>query len=130
MSELLPQEIQIWYVLPVLRKELARILVAEHHLSQKETAKLLGITPSAVSQYVHEKRATDLKLTKPIKEEIKRSAELLVKNGSSMIEELLRLLNHKLIQDLVCEYHKNQNPHLKKDCNICFSHNSSSVLKN
>ena len=45
------------YVLPVFRALVARELVTNYHLKQTETAKKLGTTQAAVSQYVASKRA-------------------------------------------------------------------------
>ncbi len=120
MSQLLPQEIQIWYVLPVIRKELALVLIKEHKLSQKRTAEILGVSAPAISQYINEKRATDVRLTKAMKEEIQKSAQLLMQEGGDMMKELMKLLNHKLIQELVCNYHRAHSKEIKKDCDLCF----------
>ena len=54
----LPIEIEYWYVLPVLRRELAKSLKELGKLRQKEIAKILGISESAVSQYLKGTRAT------------------------------------------------------------------------
>jgi len=45
------------YVLPIFRSMLAKELVQTYHLSQTETAKKLGTTQAAVSQYLSSKRA-------------------------------------------------------------------------
>jgi len=45
------------YVLPIFRSMLARELVQKYNLSQTETAKKLGTTQAAVSQYLSSKRA-------------------------------------------------------------------------
>ncbi len=45
------------YVLPIFRSLLAKELVQKHHLSQTETAKKIGTTQAAVSQYLSSKRA-------------------------------------------------------------------------
>src|SRR5512138_2667671 len=45
------------YVLPIYRSLLAKELVQEYKLSQTETAKKLGTTQAAVSQYLSSKRA-------------------------------------------------------------------------
>jgi predicted transcriptional regulator len=45
------------YVLPIFRSMLAKELVQKYHLSQTETAKKLGTTQAAVSQYLSSKRA-------------------------------------------------------------------------
>lgn len=54
----LPIEIEYWYVLPVLRRELAKSLKKEGKLRQKEIANILGISESAVSQYLKGTRAS------------------------------------------------------------------------
>ena len=51
----MPCEHAMWYVLPQIRAELARELVRSG-MSQREAAEKLGITPAAVSQYLHKKR--------------------------------------------------------------------------
>ncbi len=45
------------YVLPIYRSLLAKELVQKYHLSQTETAKKLGTTQAAISQYLSSKRA-------------------------------------------------------------------------
>jgi predicted transcriptional regulator len=45
------------YVLPIFRSMLAKELVQKFNLSQTETAKKLGTTQAAVSQYLSSKRA-------------------------------------------------------------------------
>jgi len=69
-----PQEIEVWYVIPAIRRELAEAMVAEGML-QKDIAAILGITSSAVSQYLHNKRAKMVNLDPHIKEEIKKVAK-------------------------------------------------------
>ena len=72
----LPCEEALWYVLPQIRSDLAKELI-KNGLSQKEVAELLGLTPSAVSQYAHKKRAGKFKTTAEYKAYIRKvSAEL------------------------------------------------------
>lgn len=119
-KQLLPSEIQVWYVLPVIRKELARVLVKEKNVTQKEAAAILGITEAAVSQYLNDKRGNDVDLTVAIKREIELSAEKLLEGDSTILEQTMHLLQHKLVNELVCDYHKQHDPMIKKDCSICF----------
>ena len=74
---LYPQEIEVWYTLPVIRKELAKELL-NYNLSQKEIAIKLGLTEAAISQYIHEKRATLINLDDKIKKAIQISAKKIV----------------------------------------------------
>jgi len=45
------------YVLPIFRSLVARELVNTYNLTQVETAKKLGTTQAAISQYINSKRA-------------------------------------------------------------------------
>ena len=44
MQHIMPQEIEVWYLIPALRKELARIFIKDYGLAQKKAAELLGIS--------------------------------------------------------------------------------------
>lgn len=52
------------YVLPIFRSLVARELINTYNLTQVETAKKLGTTQAAISQYINSKRA--LKSTEQI----------------------------------------------------------------
>ncbi len=54
----LPQEIEVWYIIPAIRKELARCLIQDHKITYEKTGNIMGITKSAISQYIRNKRAT------------------------------------------------------------------------
>jgi predicted transcriptional regulator len=70
----LPCEEALWYVLPQIRADLARELV-KNGSSQKEVAELLGLTPSAVSQYLHKKRGGKFKTAPGYKGYLKKMAK-------------------------------------------------------
>ena len=88
----LPCEKAIWDTLPIIRKEIACYMVHDFGLNQKEAAEILNITPAAVSQYKCNKRA-DKEIKNPsILNEIKKATELIINNGSTVLEtELCRL---------------------------------------
>ena len=71
MQETMPQEIEVRYILPAIRRELARIFIQEHNLSQKEAANVLGLTEAAISQYLHYKRAKEVVFSDIIVNEIR-----------------------------------------------------------
>jgi hypothetical protein len=86
----LPCETAIWEIIPIIRKEIVCCIVREHGLTQKDAAKLIGITPAAVSQYRCNKRA-DKEIKNPsILNEIKISAEKIINNGNH-ISEICRI---------------------------------------
>ena len=52
----IPCELVVWYVLPTIRREVARELVNSHGMSQAEVARKFGVTDAAISQYLKKKR--------------------------------------------------------------------------
>ena len=60
--KILPQEIEVWYIIPAIRRDMSKILVDEHKLSYERTAEFLEITKAAVSQYINNKRAAKIRL--------------------------------------------------------------------
>jgi|SRR3989344_1053849 len=93
----LPQEIEVWYVIPAIRKSLATCLVQKHNLTYEKVGGLMGITKAAVSQYIKNKRATKIKLNDKIKKEICFSCKQIAAKKSIVVKEITRIL--KLIKD-------------------------------
>lgn len=81
----------MWYVLPKIRADLARELV-KNGMSQKEVAEKLGITPSAVSQYLHKKRGEKIEMS----EEYRR---IVVK----IAEEIRKTTSEEKVSELICQ---------------------------
>ena len=73
MIENMPQEIEVRYILPAIRRDFAKILVKEKEKSQKEAADILDITEAAVSQYIHNKRAKEVVFSEDVSNEIRKS---------------------------------------------------------
>ena len=88
----LPQEIEVWYVIPAIRREFAKALVKKG-LKQREVARMLGVTDAAVSQYFSSKRGSEVKFNQEIKKEIRTSVEKVMKGGNvlSEIQKICRL---------------------------------------
>ena len=77
-------EESVWYLLPLIRKEFAKSLIKDHGLTQRKAAERLGITESAVSQYVSKKRG-DFKVNDGlIRREIKESTKRIM-NGDIQV---------------------------------------------
>lgn len=115
----LPQEIEIWYVVPAIRKALVMQL-KEKGLLQKDIAKMLGITESAISQYMKDKRAImtyDAFKKTLLKSEIEASAARLLgqktPNPDNAMKEINRICRIMREKKIICEIHK------KKDSSIC-----------
>lgn len=99
-----PQEIELFYVLPALRREIAACMKSKG-LSQKAIAKLLGITEPAVSQYFSAKRAKTVKFSDKILGEIHASAPKIT-NHNSLVSETQKLLHMAREEGVVCQVHK------------------------
>ena len=109
---LTPQEIQVWYILPALRKEIATKL-KKQEFKQKEIARIMDITPAAVSQYLHKKRAN---MNIRIKEEIIDTAiKNILKNDEDYQEALQEALEEVSEAHTICEVHKK----IEKVTNCC-----------
>ena len=79
-----PCELVVWYLLPVFRSEISKILVNKYNLKQKEVAKKIGVTEAAVSQYFSKKRGNDMLIEDPIlKAHIRQSAKRIYEGDKS-----------------------------------------------
>lgn len=116
-----PQEIEVWYILPAVRKELAGELL-KLGKKQKEISLLLGTTESAVSQYLSKKRGAVAQFSKHIHKKIKACARKITKSNI----RTARLECLKAIQDIcslirkegcLCKVHKRMGA--VKTCRIC-----------
>jgi len=112
----LPQEIEVWYIIPAVRKELARILTRKYKLTFEKTGKILGISKSAISQYLKRKRADKVKFPEKIKKEIEKSAGRIVKNESLALKEMIRILNLIKKSGCSCQACRKYNKGILKLC--------------
>lgn len=116
----MPQEVEVWYIIPALRRELAQMLTQQHNLNQKEVAKILGITEAAISQYLHAKRAKDVAFTKEIKQSISDAAQRIAKDPRMMLYEMNRLCAETRNSKFICDVHHKYDKELTQECEICF----------
>ena len=87
-----PCEYLLWNLLPAVRNEIARSMVNDFGLNQKETAAKLGITPAAVCMYLSNKRGNLKIRDKKIINEIHVSTENIIKDENvDLIKETCRL---------------------------------------
>ena len=114
---LLPQEIEVWYIIPAVRKEFARLLTKEHGLSYEKAGNALGISKAAVSQYLSNKRANKVCLDAKTKREIKKSADLINKNPRIAMIEIQGILKFMKDNHCSCNVCKQYNKDVIKYCN-------------
>ncbi len=113
-----PQEIEVWYILPAIRRELA-IAMKNLNLEQKDIARILGISAAAVSNYFTAKRATEVKFDEEMRIEIEKAANMVIKDNSRITSEIQTLLKSMLIKKVVCDIHK-AHCNVGNNCEVCF----------
>jgi len=122
---LVPCEIAIKCVLPVVRAMLAKELMAKHELKQMEVAKLLGISQPAVSLYYRKMRgrAIDIENESDVKIMIENLAESLTKGNLSHKEfipifcGICRTIRAK---GFICKLHRTFDPTIDiEKCELC-----------
>ena len=87
-----PCEYMLWNGLPVIRRAIAENMIKNFGLTQKETAKQLGVTPAAICQYVNKKRGKIKIIDEDISKEIINSAKRIIhNNGSDVTSETCRI---------------------------------------
>lgn len=114
-----PQEIEVWYLLPAIRRELALTLINKYSLTQKQTANIIGVTEAAISQYIKSKRAGAVKFGKNYLDKIDRAANRLIKDKSLLMAELKNICDDYRKDKSLCELHKKYGTVNLVDCDIC-----------
>lgn len=102
-NEILCEKV-VWNILPVIRKEISKILIEKKGYTRKKVADTLGVTEAAVSRYLSRKRGNVEIADKELLKEIQKSTNRIIKgDDSTVIVEICRictLLNSsKIIKD-------------------------------
>ena len=117
-------EIASQYLLPTLRALIAKNLMEKYNMTQQDAASKIGLTQSAVSQYMRQLRGSKIKILekdKVIMDEIEKfsgriaSGEL---NNLSTLDAFCEICRSARRRKILCELHTKSFPDLK-DCNIC-----------
>jgi len=102
-----PCEYIVWHGLPVLRKEIAKSMIHNFGLNEKEAAEKLGVTPSAISQYLNGKRGKIDITDNEVLHEINISAKRIVNQGNGIVVSetcrLCKLFSSKKLFPFICE---------------------------
>ncbi len=113
-----PQEIEVWYVLPAVRKELVRALKKDG-LSQKKIAELLNVTASAISQYLKDKRGKTADLPKDVKDFVDKAA-LKIKDKKTAYIQIQEICKYIKETKALCRIHAGFEEGLDA-CDICYA---------
>lgn len=112
----LPQEIELWYIIPAIRRELARNLM-DGGVRQRGVARMLGVTDAAVSQYFSSKRASEVRFNERLGRDIKDSADRITRGSDAMreVQQICRLCRE---DGICCSIGKRHGA--PSDCRVCF----------
>lgn len=105
---LYPQEIEVFYIIPALRREIAKEL-KNRGIRQKEIANLFHVEEASISQYLGGKRGGFASFSKGLMPEIKISAGR-IKDTISLLGEMQRLIKIVKITGDLCRIHKQLSP--------------------
>ena len=112
-----PQEIEVWYIIPAIRKALV-VALKKRFNSQKKIAELMNLTEAAVSQYIKEKRGREIIFNKEVAEFIQNAANR-IKDKASAYQELQRIIQYVKKTKTICQIHMGMEEGLE-GCDICF----------
>ncbi len=119
MKNVMPQELEVWYLIPALRRELAKTFIKEYGLKQKKAAECLGITEAAISQYLKSKRGNEIKFSEDAKKKIEEAAKEIMEKKKDIIEEIYSLCVMMRKSKALCDFHRLQDKRISKNCDIC-----------
>ena len=119
MKKLMPQEIEVWYLLPALRREIARFLIKDFKLSQKKASVILGVTEAAVSQYFKSKRGNEIKFSKKDLVKVKEICKKIVEVPGKLMDYLYELSVYFRGSKVVCDIHRGKDKNVSKECKVC-----------
>ena len=99
-----PQEIEVWYILPAIRKKIS--LKLAENLAQKDVAEIMGVTPAAISQYKKQKRAKEEIFDQEMEKELNLSIKNILKDNN-LGDEIIRLNNLLKKKCILCKIYRN-----------------------
>lgn len=115
-----PCEMVVWYVIPAIRSELAKQLL-DLGMKQKDISELMDITQPAVSQYITDKRGSELILSDNIKDLVKEFAfDLYNKNATKLdiIPRTCSICKQIKAEDVMCQLH-HEKGNMPLECHAC-----------
>lgn len=129
---LMPQEIEVWYVIPALRREITNAMI-RRGLQQKIIAQVLGVTEPAITQYKlyrsKRSRGDRFEISSAFLPEVEKATEQILeayerKLPASVIYEMMtKQINHliRVLRDTgaLCEFHRRQCTGIPADCQAC-----------
>jgi uncharacterized protein len=122
---ILPDELVAKLAIPSIRALIARRLMTEYGLTQKQVADKLGITQAAVSNYVNGKRGITFRVEDypEVERGVESLSEALARGDgdeSTIMTRMTEICDYIRLQRLMCTPHKALEPGLDvASCHAC-----------
>ena len=113
----MPQEIEVFYIIPAIRREMAIALKALGR-KQKDIAAVLCVEESTISQYLSGKRAGDVRLNDAVISSVKEAVAR-VCDRASLVSEMQRIVGMVKSEGILCGVHIERGG-MPKACDVCF----------
>jgi len=124
--KILPEELAVKSALPALRASIAKTLMTKYGLTQMKVAELLGVTQTAISYYISNKRgsaAQESIQADEIKKTVIEISSMLTQkeiDRRAVATKLTEALRYIKRNHLLCDVHKQYEPQLDADaCDVC-----------
>ena len=105
MQEILfHQEVEVWYLLPAIKREIAKFM-KKTGMKQKDIAMKLHMTEAAVSNYMKEKRASEVKFDAGFSKDIENAANQIIAKDS-YVDEVEKLCRKFRSEKKLCKLHR------------------------
>jgi uncharacterized protein len=114
-----PQEIEVWYIIPAIRREIAKEMKSLG-VSQVKISKTFGLSSAAISQYLSKKRGKNVEFPLEINKLVKAASKRLKEDPKCITEEIQKIVSEIRNSGLLCDYHKKYSS-ITKGCNVCMS---------
>jgi len=119
-----PSELEVWYVLPGIHRELSKYLKFKVGLRQKTIAEILELSPAAVSYYIRNERAKEIIFPDEINNKISLSAQKIYENPSRYFAEVHAILNMIRETGALCQIHREKG-RIRNNCTVCMGEQDS-----
>jgi len=113
-----PQEVEVWYILPSVRKEFV-VSLKKLGMKQKDISRHMGLTQAAVSQYLKNKRGNKVTFNQNLSKTIEDSSKKIIRTQSNYQKELQYVLRKIKTSRFICNVCKDH-INAPKNCDVCY----------
>jgi len=115
---IMPQELEVWYVLPAIRRELSKALL-DLNLRREQIANILGVSNASISHYLHRKRAKEVDFDEVLIQKIRKSAARIAENEDLYLKEVQELCKFIRKSRRLCQIHQQKTSSTYATCTVC-----------